>query len=191
MQSKGFFLNVVCILAEKIKKWSNNIIFRQSVFYKKTVIVCYNNFFYIFDVSRTGQKRFMMEEGKDKKEGIETTEKEEIYSKAVRAGKRTYFFDVKATRRNDYYLTITESKKRYHKDGRFFYEKHKIFLYKEDFEKFFEGLNDTIQFIKDNKPEIIADDILEGQEDSHAYTDVEFEDLEHVEASPANEKEDE
>jgi hypothetical protein len=132
-----------------------------------------------------------MEEGKDKKEGIESTEKEEIYSKAVRAGKRTYFFDVKATRRNDYYLTITESKKRYHKDGRFFYEKHKIFLYKEDFEKFFEGLNDTIQYIKDNKPEIITDEIMEGRKESHAYTNVEFEDLEHVEASSASQHEEE
>jgi hypothetical protein len=132
-----------------------------------------------------------MEEGKEIKEGIEATEREEIHSKAVRAGKRTYFFDVKATRRNDYYLTITESKKRYHKDGRFFYEKHKIFLYKEDFEKFFEGLNDTIEFIKENKPEIIPNDDFEPRENSHAYTDVEFEDLEHVEASSASEKEDE
>jgi hypothetical protein len=133
----------------------------------------------------------MMEEGKDKKEGIEATEREEIYSKAVRAGKRTYFFDVKATRRNDYYLTITESKKRYHKDGRFYYEKHKIFLYKEDFEKFFEGLNDTIEYIKDNRPEIIPDEALDGHEEAHAYTDVEFEDLEHVVASSANERDDE
>jgi hypothetical protein len=131
----------------------------------------------------------MMEEGKDKKEGIEATEREEIYSKAVRAGKRTYFFDVKATRRNDYYLTITESKKRYHKDGRFFYEKHKIFLYKEDFEKFFEGLNDTIEFIKENKPEMIPDSSVEPTDESHAYTDVEFEDLEHVGASSVNERE--
>jgi hypothetical protein len=124
----------------------------------------------------------MMEEGKEKREGIESSEKEEIYSKAVRAGKRTYFFDVKATRRNDYYLTITESKKRYHKDGRFFYEKHKIFLYKEDFEKFFEGFTETIDYIKENQPELIPDDELERQNGSHAYTNVEFEDLEHVEA---------
>ncbi len=124
-----------------------------------------------------------MEEGKEKREGTESPEREEIYSKAVRAGKRTYFFDVKATRRNDYYLTITESKKRFQKDGRFFYEKHKIFLYKEDFEKFFEGLNDTIEFIKENKPEIIPDDEMERQEGAHAYTNVEFEDLEHVEAA--------
>ena len=60
---------------------------------------------------------------------------QEIFSERVRAGKRTYFFDVKATRSNDYYLTITESKRLYKEDG-FVYEKHKIFLYKEDFEKF-------------------------------------------------------
>ncbi len=133
----------------------------------------------------------MMEEGKEKREGIESTEKDEIYSKAVRAGKRTYFFDVKATRRNDYYLTITESKKRYQKDGRFFYEKHKIFLYKEDFEKFFEGLNETIDYIKENRPEIIPDDDADRKDESHAYTNVEFEDLEHVEASTDNVREEE
>ncbi len=72
-------------------------------------------------------------------------EREEVYSKKVRAGKRTYFFDVKATRSNDYYVTITESKKRL-EDGVFI--KHKIFLYKEDFEKFSEGLKDTVDYIK-------------------------------------------
>ena len=77
----------------------------------------------------------------------------EFFSKPVRAGKRTYFFDVKATRGNDYYLTITESKKRMGQDGKFFYEKHKIFLYKEDFEKFSEGLAETVQYIKNNSPE--------------------------------------
>ena len=125
----------------------------------------------------------MMEEGKEKKDGIEASEKEEIYSKAIRAGKRTYFFDVKATRRNDYYLTITESKKRYHKDGRFFYEKHKIFLYKEDFEKFIEGLNESVGYIKENGPEEILDDIIDSTDTPSSYTDVEFEDLEKVEAA--------
>lgn len=76
-------------------------------------------------------------------------DREEIYSKAVKAGKRTYFFDVKATRNNDYYLTITESKKKFDKDGNSSYEKHKIFLYKEDFEKFAEGLEDAIAVVKD------------------------------------------
>lgn len=70
--------------------------------------------------------------------------KDEIYSKSVRAGKRTYFFDIKSTRGGDLYVTITESKKKFNGDGKFFFEKHKIFLYKEDFEKFSEGLNDVI-----------------------------------------------
>jgi len=74
-------------------------------------------------------------------------QKEEIFTKVVRAGKRTYFFDVKATRKDDYYLTITESKKRMGKEGKVFYEKHKIFLYKEDFEKFSEGLKDAVNYI--------------------------------------------
>ena len=81
-----------------------------------------------------------MEEGFDNK-GMD---REEIFSKSVRAGKRTYFFDVKSTRGNDYYLTVTESKKRFGDDGKFSYEKHKLFLYKEDFEKFVEGLNEAI-----------------------------------------------
>ncbi|MEQ9299849.1 MAG: DUF3276 family protein [Cyclobacteriaceae bacterium] len=71
----------------------------------------------------------------------------EIYSERVRAGKRTYFFDIKATKSNDYYLTITESKRRYKDDG-YFYEKHKIFLYKEDFDKFVKALNDTVGHVK-------------------------------------------
>ncbi|MDB5121749.1 MAG: hypothetical protein JWN56_2967 [Sphingobacteriales bacterium] len=76
---------------------------------------------------------------------FENKEREEVFSKKVRAGKRTYFFDVKATRSNDYYVTVTESKKRL-EDGVFI--KHKIFLYKEDFEKFAEGLKETVDYIK-------------------------------------------
>ncbi len=76
-----------------------------------------------------------------------TNGRDEIYSAKVKAGKRTYFFDVKSTRSNDYYLTITESKKRFKEDG-FTYEKHKIFLYKEDFNKFLEALNGTINHVK-------------------------------------------
>ncbi|MBQ9309562.1 MAG: PUR family DNA/RNA-binding protein [Bacteroidales bacterium] len=76
---------------------------------------------------------------------------EDVFSKPVRAGKRTYFFDVKSTRgQNDYYLTITESKRRNNPDGSFTYDKHKIFLYKEDFEKFREGLDEVIRYITDN-----------------------------------------
>ena len=76
-----------------------------------------------------------------------TNGREEIFSEKVKAGKRTYFFDVKATRSNDYYLTITESKKRFKDDG-FTYEKHKIFLYKEDFNKFLDALTNTINHVK-------------------------------------------
>lgn len=83
----------------------------------------------------------------ERKEGMES-DREEIYSKAVRAGKRTYFFDVKATRNSDYYLTITESKKRFDTEGNQNFEKHKIFLYKEDFEKFAEGLDEVVAYIK-------------------------------------------
>ena len=73
---------------------------------------------------------------------------EEIYSKKVRAGKRTYFFDVKSTKAHDYFVTITESKTRF-EDGTFV--KHKIFLYKEDFEKFKEGLDDVLSKIEELK----------------------------------------
>jgi len=76
-----------------------------------------------------------------------TNGRDEIYSEKVKAGKRTYFFDVKSTRSNDYYLTITESKKRFKEDG-FTYEKHKIFLYKEDFNKFLEALTNTVNHVK-------------------------------------------
>ena len=88
------------------------------------------------------------------KEETEKYDKEVIFSKSVKAGKRTYFLDVKATRRNDYYLTITESKKRFAENGSFSFEKHKIFLYKEDFEKFTHALNCALSHIKQNQPEI-------------------------------------
>jgi hypothetical protein len=69
-----------------------------------------------------------------------------VYSKRIRAGKRrTYFFDVKATRGNDYYLTITESRKRFDSDG---YDRHKVFLYKEDFNKFLKALNEAVAYVK-------------------------------------------
>ncbi len=119
-----------------------------------------------------------MEEGIEKMNGMESHEREEIHSKAVRAGKRTYFFDVKSTKKNDYYLTITESKKRLGKDGKFFYEKHKIFLYKEDFDKFSEGLTEIIEFIKTSNPIIIAH--TDGVEEEHndEFVSVDFDDLE-------------
>jgi len=82
-------------------------------------------------------------------EELEKNESGDLFSKSVRAGKRTYFFDVKSTRSNDYYITITESKKRFNKDNEgFSYEKHKIFLYKEDFNKFIEALNNTLNHVK-------------------------------------------
>ncbi len=75
----------------------------------------------------------------------------EIYSKVVRAGKRTYFFDIKSTKNNDLYITLTESKKTFGEDGDGNYQKHKIFLYKEDFEKFREGLDDVLNKIEEIK----------------------------------------
>ena len=108
------------------------------------------------------------------KSGAQGVDREEIFSKVVRAGKRTYFFDVKATKGNDYYLTITESKKRFGEDGKFFYEKHKLFLYKEDFEKFIEGLDETVNHIKTNSPAVSAP-AAESKETS--FSDVSFEDL--------------
>ncbi len=78
---------------------------------------------------------------------------DELYSKIVRAGKRTYFFDVKATRGNDYFVTITESRRMTLPDGEVTYEKQKLHLYKEDFEKFAVGLQDVVNYIHREKPE--------------------------------------
>lgn len=82
-------------------------------------------------------------------EDNKTYNREEIFSRKVKAGKRTYFFDVKSTRANDFYLTITESKRKMDGDS-FTYEKHKLFLYKEDFFKFVEALNQTVDHVKNN-----------------------------------------
>lgn len=92
--------------------------------------------------------------------------RDEVFSLAVRAGKRTYFFDVKETRTEEKYLTITESKRRFsNEQGKFFYEKHKIFLYKEDFKKFVDGLNGVIEFIETGKiPELTDHFEPKGQE---------------------------
>lgn len=78
---------------------------------------------------------------------------EQIYSKVVRAGKRTYFFDVKATRSDDYYITVTESRKKSNEDGSAHFSRSQIYLYKEDFEKFMEGMEEMIGYVKSNKPE--------------------------------------
>jgi len=130
-----------------------------------------------------------MEDGMESKEASRNQGREEIFSKAVRAGKRTYFFDVKATRRNDYYLTITESKKRFGRDGQPFFEKHKVFLYKEDFEKFSDGLTEVITYIKeanpvmlDHAPEEVMDKTTVKGPGSDTFTNVEFEDLDEKKA---------
>lgn len=113
--------------------------------------------------------------------------REEIYSRVIRAGKRTYFFDVKATRSGEQYLTITESKRRFNNDqGKFYYEKHKLFLYKEDFEKFSRGLGEVIEFIETGKkapePEIEERPKVETPEiKTDPVTTVEFEDLDDPE----------
>ena len=122
----------------------------------------------------------------DKKE-VDSKFRQEIYSKAVRAGKRTYFFDVKSTRKDEYYLTITESKKRYDQDGNFHFENHKIFLYKEDFEKFTDGLSEVINYIASNEPEANYEEVVSETETETVeepkqvgvkdYTDVEFDDI--------------
>lgn len=118
-------------------------------------------------------------------EEMDNQKKEEIFSKAVRAGKRTYFFDVKATKGNDYFLTITESKKRFNDDGTFRYEKHKIFLYKEDFDKFNEGLKEVVDFIQKEQP-YTAPPAYESQASGNSdntsaegssFSDVDFDDL--------------
>ena len=120
----------------------------------------------------------------DVRKEIDAEGGEEVYSKAVRAGRRTYFFDVKATRNDDYYLTITESRKKQGKDGSFFFDKHKIYLYKEDFAKFADGLEEVVNFVKQRKPEFFenlaasGDDAeVEGSETTITSVDEEFEKL--------------
>ncbi len=115
---------------------------------------------------------------------IKDREREEIFSRAVRAGKRTYFFDVKATVGEEYYITITESKRRFNNEqGKFFYEKHKLFLYKEDFDKFANGLSDVIEFIRTGKapdrPEYEIATVFENDTEGIKPTrkTIEFEDL--------------
>jgi len=116
---------------------------------------------------------------------------EEIFSKIVRAGRRTYFFDVRSTKADDYYITITESKKYTNEDGSFRFKKHKLFLYKEDFEEFRNALEETTDYVLENRgEEVISDkhqsnfstetesELEEVKSDSVAdFTSVEFEDL--------------
>lgn len=96
----------------------------------------------------------------------EKRDKNEIFSKRVKAGKRTYFFDVKATKSEDYYLTITESK-RVHRGDDVSFEKHKIFLYKEDFSKFVEALGETVEHVKTElMPDVDFDQISKNNTDN-------------------------
>ena len=122
-------------------------------------------------------------------------EKEEIFSKVLRAGRRTYFFDVRATKAGDYYLTITESKKFTNDDGSYHYKKHKIYLYKEDFSEFRDILNEMTDYIIDEKgDEVISErhqrdfkkeyednqteDVIETAHNSaEKFTDISFDDI--------------
>ncbi len=118
-------------------------------------------------------------------------DQEEIYSKVLRAGRRTYFFDVRSTKAGDYYLTITESKKFTHDDGSFHYKKHKIYLYKEDFSAFRENISEMMDYIIDEKgTEVISerhkkdfkkededDKVGENGSPSENFTDVDFDDI--------------
>ena len=118
-----------------------------------------------------------------------TSDKEEIYSKVMRAGRRTYFFDVRETKAGDYYLTITESKKFTNDDGSFHFKKHKIYLYKEDFSDFKEMLAKATDYILDEKgSEVISerhqkdykkeeDQEVTEEKTTESFTDVSFDDI--------------
>lgn len=128
-----------------------------------------------------------------------TMEQEEIFSKVMRAGRRTYFFDVRSTKAGDFYLTITESKKFTNDDGSYHYKKHKIYLYKEDFSEFKDTLDEMINYVIDEKGEEViserhqkdykkeTDDVPAAAEkvaevevsatDTSNFTDLEFDDI--------------
>lgn len=124
----------------------------------------------------------------------ESMDQEEIHSKVLRAGRRTYFFDVRSTKAGDYYLTITESKKFTHDDGSFHYKKHKIYLYKEDFDAFKENFTEMMDFIIEEKgSEVISErhqsDFKKEEEQKQtpsengevkstdSFTDIDFDDI--------------
>ncbi len=118
-------------------------------------------------------------------------EREEIFSKVLRAGRRTYFFDVRATKADDYYITITESKKFTEEDGSFHFKKHKIYLYKEDFSAFKDILEEMTHFVLDKKGEEVISErhqkdfkkmFNENKEEktttaTESFTDVSFDDI--------------
>ncbi|MBF25993.1 MAG: DNA-binding protein [Flavobacteriales bacterium] len=122
-------------------------------------------------------------------EGKENYDREEIFSKSVRAGRRTYFFDVRSTRAEDYYMTITDSKKFSNDDGSAHYKKHKIYLYKEDFDEFAASFKEVADFIFDKKgrdvitnsdnssSESSNNDISEDSKDTENFSDLKFEDI--------------
>jgi hypothetical protein len=117
-------------------------------------------------------------------------EKEDIFSKVLRAGRRTYFFDVRATKADDYYITITESKKFTEEDGSFHFKKHKIYLYKEDFATFREILDEMTDFVLDQKGEEVISErhqkdfkreiYADGNEEvksTESFTNIDFDDI--------------
>jgi Protein of unknown function (DUF3276) len=116
-------------------------------------------------------------------------EKEEIFSKVLRAGRRTYFFDVRSTKADDYYVTITESKKFTEEDGSFHFKKHKIYLYKEDFAAFRDILDEMTEFVLNQKGEEVISErhqkdfkkeySNEGhqEEPRNNFTDIDFDDI--------------
>lgn len=117
-------------------------------------------------------------------------EKDEIFSKVQRAGRRTYFFDVRATKSDDYYITITESKKFTEEDGSFHYKKHKIYLYKEDFSEFKQNLEEMMTYVIDQKGEEVISERHQKdfkRETNHSseesstsvssFTDIDFDDI--------------
>lgn len=115
----------------------------------------------------------------NKQENFDGTEKQftrDIFSRVFRAGKRTYFFDVKSTRKDELYLTITESKRHFEDDGRPVYEKHKIFLYREDFEQFMENMNEIVDFIFEKQP-IVSENEDGTEPETESFSSLEYEDL--------------
>jgi len=108
-------------------------------------------------------------------EDYSNKDKKDIFSQAVRAGKRTYFFDVKETRNGEFYLTLTESKKQFPEDRKPYFEKHKIFLYKEDFEKFSDAFKASLDFIEEKQPYTPNEDYNNTKD----FTKVDFEDLDN------------
>ena len=108
---------------------------------------------------------------------FEKKDSDTAFSKVVKAGKRTYFFDVKTTRQNEHYITITESKKIFEDNGSAHFEKHKIFLYKEDFEKFMDSFDEALQFIKENGGGTVNTENKSENTETDKYTNVDFDDL--------------